>query len=544
MQNPTSPENSNSSTGSAVAKATAGIGVLHLLRLVISFATAPLIARIFGSSRLADVWAVASDIVSSLWLVFEKTVNPTVLPLFAKALKDDDEKSAWRFASLAFCVTTLGVILVTPLAWVGMPFIVDLYSQKAPESQREFTVAIARVLLGGLFFLSVSSLTYVILNGYKRFATAALGDAFWRLGIMIAAAYAFAQKLPMEQALSVLAYGFLLGAFLKLAPQLWALRAKWALFKPNLDLSDPRLKTAFFLAIPMIVGVVTSEGRDIYRNYLADSPLILGANGEVTEGSRALLKFSRAIISSLIQLFPYALSIGIFPYLADLARGTDKQPFTQTLVGALRACLFIFAPITAIFIALRLPLLRLVWEGGNFSYNDTLTLIPPFIAYCVGMMGLACENVLNQSFYAQMRPWAPTIIGIIASIIFVVTATLGVHWGWGLAAIAGAESLQKTVKCLIMWRVLRPQLGEINRRENALFFAKTALCSVFAAIVAAILVKIVGPSDLADASRVRMALAILISGSGAMLAFGVLASLLKVEEMKHVGAFLKREQRR
>jgi putative peptidoglycan lipid II flippase len=282
---------SQSATGKAVAKATAGIGVLHLLRLLIGFVTAPLIARIFGSNWRADVYSVATDIVQSLWLVFEKTVNPTVLPLFSRALKDEDEKSAWHFASLAFIVTTLGVILVTPIAWFGMPFIVGIYSQKAGAEQQDVTIAVARLLLSGLFFLSLSSLTYVILNGYKRFAVAALGDAFWRLGIMVAAAWCFTRKLPMDQALYILSYGFLFGAFLKLAPQIWALRSKWHLFIPKVDWSDPRLKAALWLSIPLLVGVATSESRDIYRNWLSDSPIIKGADGQIIEGSRAVLKF-------------------------------------------------------------------------------------------------------------------------------------------------------------------------------------------------------------------------------------------------------------
>jgi hypothetical protein len=87
-----------------------------------------------------------------------------------------------------------------------------------------------------------------------------------------------------------------------------------------------------------VAGHLRFETRDIYLKWLADSP-----NIEVA-GSRAALRFSSLIGSSLIQIFPYALSIGIFPYLADMARQRDKQPLTDTLMGALRVCVFIFGP--------------------------------------------------------------------------------------------------------------------------------------------------------------------------------------------------------
>jgi peptidoglycan biosynthesis protein MviN/MurJ (putative lipid II flippase) len=78
-------------------------------------------------------------------------------------------------------------------------------------------------------------------------------------------------------------------------------------FKPQIDWRDPLLRKMLILAVPLLLGIFVSETRDIYLKWLADSPTIRVA------GSRAALRFSSLIGSSLIQIFPYALSIGIFP---------------------------------------------------------------------------------------------------------------------------------------------------------------------------------------------------------------------------------------
>ena len=229
--------------------ATAGIGVLHFLRLIIGFVAQPLIANRVGLRWQADVFSVATDIVTSLFLIFEKVVNPTFLPCFVRALKEEGEERAWRFTSTALWLTLLALCIMTPLAWWGMPFIVDIYSQKAGPEQRELTVGMARLMLSGLFFLGVSALTYVILNGYKRFYSAALGDAMWKLGIAGAAILAVAAKAEPIQALYMFAWGFIIGSILKLVPHVFALRAKWHLLRPRIDWHDPLVRKMLWLAI-------------------------------------------------------------------------------------------------------------------------------------------------------------------------------------------------------------------------------------------------------------------------------------------------------
>jgi len=522
------------STGDNVARATAGIGVLHVLRLIIGFVAQPLIANRLGLKWQADVFAVSTDIVTSLFLIFEKVVSPTFLPCFARSLDEEGEERAWRFTSTALWLTLIALCIVVPLAWWGMPFIVGLYSQKAGAEQRELTVTMARLMLSGLFFLGVSALTYVILNGYKRFYSAALGDAGWKLGIAGAAVVAVATKAEPEPALFMIAWGFIIGSFLKLVPHLIALRSKWHLVRPRIDWQDPLVRKMLWLAVPLILGIVISESRDIYRNWLADSPLITDV-----EGGRAALRFSRLIGTSLIQIFPYALSIGIFPYLADLARDKDRQPFTEMTISALRVCVFTFAPLTAILIALQFPLLRAVWESGNLTQANTIVMAAPFVAITLGLLGFSCEMILNQTFYSMTNAWTPTIIGIGTTILWVVIATMGVNAGWGLAAIAGAESISKTVKCLIMWVMLRPHLGEVRLAENVKFCLKVVVGSLVAALVAWLVADKIAPDGdvLGKMDKIKLLLSVAIAGSMGLVAYVALGAVAGLKEVRSVLEF-------
>lgn len=538
------PDEDSSGAGKNVAKATAGIGVLHVLRLLVGFIAQPLIGNRLALAWQADVYTVATEVVSSIWLVFEKVVNPTFLPTFARALGDGSEERAWRFVSTALWLVVIALCIVVPIAAWQMPFIVDIYSQKASQEQRDLTIAISRLLLCGLFFLAISSLTYTILNGYKRFASAALGDAFWKIGVAVAAFYAVRTQLGPIESLHVLAWGFVIGAALKLVPHVIALKSKWHLLRLRLDLKDPLVQKMLLLAIPLIIGIVVSESRGIYLFRLADDPTI-----EVA-GSRTALKFSRLIGTSLIQIFPYALSIGIFPYLADMARHKDRQPFTDTFMGAIRVCIFVFGPLTAILIATRFELLRAVWESGKMTEADVLIMSLPFIAFTLGLIGFACEMMLNQTFYAMTNAWTPTLIGVGTTVIWVIAATLGVEYGaaagLGLAAIAGAESFAKTLKCLIMWFFLRPHLGDVRTRDNLIFCAKVIVGSLLAAAVAGFLAGVLSPDGEMESKldKIKMLLAVTVAGgTGAVLflVFGKLTGMTESQAALDFGAKIGRK---
>ena len=520
-------------TGNSVAKASAGIGALHFLRLVIGVLAQPLIASRVGLSSNADVYAIATDIVTSIWRLFEKAVNPTFLPCFMGALHDDGENRAWRFVSTTLWLTLLLLIVLWPLSWFLMPQIVDLYSNKASPEQRLLTVAIARLMLSGLLFLGVSSLTYVILNGYKRFVWAAVGDALWKIGILAGVGWAVVRDMKAEAALTAISWGFVIGAMLKLLPHLLAIGGKWKLLRPRIEWNDPLLKKMLILAVPLLVGIVVSEGRDIYIKRLADDPNIAVA------GSRAALKFSSLIGSSLIQIFPYALSIGIFPYLADMARQRDRQPLTDTLMNALRVCFFVFAPLTCILIALHAPLLRAVWESGEMSRADTLVMALPFIAYTLGLVGFSCEMMLNQTFYAMTNVWTPTLVGLGTTVLWVAVATFGVNLGWGLAAIAGAEAFSKSFKCAVMWLLLRRDLGDVNARRNLFFVLRVLAASLLAALAAWGIAQGIAPGGemLNRGAKIKMLLAVTVSGCGGLTIYLLAGALTGLDEVRAIFAF-------
>ena len=220
------------STGQSVAKATAGIGVMHLARFVIGFIAQPLIASNFGLRWHADAYAVSTDLVQRVWLLFEKVLNPAILPVFIGAMKEEGEERAWRLASSALMFTAIALLVMSVASFLAMPTIINYMSPSASPAELALTISTTRLLLVGLWALGMSSLTYVLLNGYKRFALAAFGDTLWKLGVLGGALFAVMTNLKVtpDRALLVISLGYVCGSVMKLAPQVWGLARQMEVF--------------------------------------------------------------------------------------------------------------------------------------------------------------------------------------------------------------------------------------------------------------------------------------------------------------------------
>lgn len=533
---PSEPLNSTP-VGRRVAKATGVIMVFHVLRFALGFLEKPLLAKYFGTTWTADAYTVAYDIVLRIWLIFEKVINPSFLPVFIRSLREEGEERAWRFTNT---VASLMLITLTACAILGIAAaspLVRVWSPHASPEEVRLTAQLTRLMLCGLVFLGLSSLTYVILNGYKHFALPALGDAMWK-GCIVAAMILVVPRMPHRSlAAMALAGGFLVGSFGKLLPQIVGLWKKRHLFRWRIHRREPLLRNMLLLIAPLLVGIFVSEIREVALLRLANDP-------SIGEGGRAALhKYARPPVEVFIQIFPYALSIGIFPYLAELAsKSQDRQRLTDVFVGALRVCVLVFLPMSAAFIALRYPLIRALFESGQFGRESVELTVVPFTMFAMGMVFFASEMIINQTYYALTNTFTPTAVGVCTSAFAVLLAWASVEAGHGLGGIALAETLGKGAKCIILVCLLRKALGDVRVRANLRFLMKVVVATSLA-VAAALFVSQHSAAWL-EVSRTTRLLNFLLSGAVSIGVYTMGTRMLRVEETQAVIAFVRRRGRR
>lgn len=132
------------------------------------------------------------------------------------------------------------------------------------------------------------------------------------------------------------------------------------------------------------------------------------------------------------------ISTAVFPTLAVLAAREEAQEFTRTLSFGLRTVFFITIPSAVGMAVLRVPIVRLLFEAGEFGAADTAATAFALLFYVPGLFAQAALQVTTRGFYSLQDTKTPVKIGLftvainlLLSLVFLRGTALGAgDWPW------------------------------------------------------------------------------------------------------------------
>ncbi len=185
----TVPAPASGSLGARVVKATLAIAIAHLMVKVLSLIQTRVVGHFYGLRETTDAFVFVSEsLIGTVFLIGEETIAPGYLPIFRAAKDEESEERAWRFTStilnlqillLTVVVALLMIFPDTAVAWLSR------FQTNGKDSTRSaLAVTFLRAMAPAVWGLSIGSLTYVVLNGYKRFFWAAVADVMLK-GVLV-----------------------------------------------------------------------------------------------------------------------------------------------------------------------------------------------------------------------------------------------------------------------------------------------------------------------------------------------------------------------
>ncbi|MBE7464121.1 MAG: hypothetical protein HS116_11630 [Planctomycetes bacterium] len=437
-----------------VVSATLAIAVAHGLAKLLGIVQWSVIGHYYGIKTLTtDAFVLAFEgIIWTVFLIGEESVGPAFLPVFTKAKDKDGEEKAWRFTStllnaqLLLLLLAVGALMYWPHDAIR---VLTLGEEIGASAERAELAAHFLVWMApSLFGLSVGSLTYMLLNGYKRFFWPAFADAALK-GALVAGLIA-GRALGLEA--EALIVGVLAAGVTKLAVHVLALGPKFKGYRPILDFSDPHVRQFAVLVAPLIVGIVFAKVRDYFNNFYVLSQLGVGLLG--------LNSFGKKIFNALGWLVPYPLSIAMFPFLCDLVAKDDKDALGAFLTRASRMLLLVFMPLAAALTTLSVPLAQVLFQSGKVDAAAAAQAGTVNAVYCLVLPFYALEFIFMQAYFAAHRTISVSIIGIVFSSLSMAISYLGVVT-YGLTGfdavllVAGGFTASRALKTMVLAAVLR-----------------------------------------------------------------------------------------
>jgi murein biosynthesis integral membrane protein MurJ len=425
-------------TENAIIRASLLLSAITCIVKIAGYIEKMLLAYYWGTSYEADAYNAVFALVISIFVFFREIVEPGFLNNFLKVKNNTGEKKSWNvFFTVFWCIFPAGVVV--SLCLFLFPEAVTRMTLPGFSDER-FTLAagLLKVAAPTCVFLILSTLTHIALNACKKFTIAAAGDLAFKLAIVLCIVM-LSRRVGVHAAI----YGLVAGAVVKLSIHAAALRKKisWS----NSGLKRTHLNHIWVLTWPLLIGILFSQISNLVDNVFASY---------LQEGSISALSYSKKIVELPIVIFPYALSVVVFPYFSELHIERDMARLRQLLRETIKWIAIVFVP-TAIGLFFFSDIVtQLVFQRGAFDAQSTILTANSLSIYAMGMPAFAIETVLVIFYFSIADTKTPVLIGILCVIVNIVITWILVQHIAHLG-IAWSLVISKTLKVIILLYLLK-----------------------------------------------------------------------------------------
>ena len=405
------------------------------------------IAQLLGAGLMADVFFFANRIPNFFRRLFaEGAFAQSFVPVLTKCSKEEDASALKELIAKSAGTLGLIVLVISVIGMVASPVVTaifgwgwfEAYLNDAPDAEK-FTQAstLLEITFPYLFFITLTALCSSVLNVHGSFAIPAITPC-WLNITMIVVAYFIAPH--FEDPNKVLAYGMVAGGVVQLIFQLPFIIKLGLMVRPKWGWSHPGVKRIRTLMIPALFGVSASQLNLLVNTVLASF---------LATGSISYLYYSDRLLEFPIGIFAVAISTVILPALSRVDIKTQHGNYVRTLDWGVRLVLLLGIPSALGIIALREPILRVIFMRGAFSEENVILSSHSLLASVSGLCAIMLVRVLVQGFAALQDTKTPvrcSIVAIIANICFNLILVwpldyIGLALSTALAAFVNAGQL-------------------------------------------------------------------------------------------------------
>jgi putative peptidoglycan lipid II flippase len=446
---------STQETHGRLVRSASAITPWTLLSRLTGYLREKIVALLFGASARTDAFIVAWRIPNMLRdIVGEGAMSSAFIPVYAHVEASRSEEEARAFVGRVLGTFAFLLAAITVLGIVFSPLLVNLLAHDFRSNPWQFALAVSlnRWIFPYIFLVSLAALFQGVLNARGRFAVPAAAPVLMNVGF-IAATLALAPRLA-EPAYA-LAAGVLLGGLLQMAVQWPQLKRLRAVGRPALGWRDPTVRSVLLLMAPRLFAYGINTINLTFATRFAT---------ELGTSNVSRLYFANRLKELVLGGFAVALATAILPLLSRQALAENRDEFKTTLAFALRLIAFVTVPATAGLIVLRVPILRVLLQGGAFGAADTQATAAVLATLSAGLFFFALVRVVVPAFYALKDTRLPVLAAFADCAAFLAGCFLLVP-RMGLPGIGLSASVAAAVNVAILLGVLRRREGRLRGRE-------------------------------------------------------------------------------
>ncbi len=430
-------------------------------------------ASYFGIRGPMSAFTVAFQVPNLVRSLFaDAALQPAFVPIFTEQLEKGKYREAFRLASTMIFAVTLILGALTAFFVLVAGLVMPIFAPGFSGEVKDLMITLSRILFPILVLLGVTGMVAGILNSYYRFGAFAISPFFWNVTI-IAVLIFLAPHFHGNDKIYAYAIGILAGTAVQLAIPAWDLRNTPFRFTFKLDWRDPNVRRVLLLMLPVTISLGLINFNLVINSFFGSL---------VSEQAPAGIDKAFRIYQLPQGIFSVAVATVLFPTLARFAARGDRDGLRSTMSNGMRQIVFILLPAAAAIFVLSEPMIRLIYQRGEFTAGQTQLVATALFWFAFSLPTNGLFLLLTRTFFALQRPWIPTGIAA-ANLAITAIASWAFYKPFGVGGIVAATALATGVSVLAQAVLLRRQLGGL---ELTRFVDTTIRVSIGSAALAAV----------------------------------------------------------
>lgn len=423
-------------------RAVAGLTFINFFNLILSFASAIVVAGFFGTGSDYDAYILAWMIPELLVFVVNNLSLATVMPVFLERETQAGKQTAWREAWRALsAIMLLGLLVAVVMVMLASPV---LNLSGTDESRTQLVLQLMPWMACSFWFSllhrQLSGLHFVHRSYYITHISAVMPPLGMIAGAMIAA--------PNHGVLA-LGWGMAAGALMQslmLLPAVLRWGGKYFSLKPG----GQSLAHMATLSLPLLVFALADRAIVVIDRSFASG---------LSSGAISALKYAQQLILAATALVSVPVVRVLMTETAKAAAADDKELFDSVFKRGLEGAGVLVLGVMGLMVALAQPLIATLFQRGAFDANSTTLVSNALFLYSFSLPGITAISLLQAANISYKKPGALSFAGGIAVVLTIMLDYFLVRL-WDYQGIALANALVAIIWAGLLLYLSRRLVGK------------------------------------------------------------------------------------
>ncbi len=479
-----------------------------------------IVARFYSCCKQqVDVYYAAFRLPDMIFqLVVIGALSAAFIPVFSERQSKDRQDANHLASSLINLLLGFFLILSVIIFIAAKPFSSLITGNFSPE-QIELMAKMTRVMLLAQIFFLISNFFSAISQSNQRFLLPSISPIVYNLGIILSV-YFFSSTLGIWSA----TIGVLVGAFFHLLIQVPLVAGLGYRYSFVFDLNHGGVKKVVKLMLPRTLSLAAGQIEATVSLFLATS---------LSAGSLTIYYLAQKLSDLPVRLLGTSIGQAALPLLSLQIAENKTEEFKKTLAQSLNQILFFALPMTAIFLVLRVQIVRFAYGAKSFPWVATIITGRTLAAIAFSIFSQSASQLLVRGYYALHDTKTPFFISFLSVGVNILLSLLLV-FGFNLEifGLALAFSASSFIHFVFLLFIFNARKMNFLNKADLVVWAKMTFSAIVAAFSSWGSMKFLDAFVFETTRALPLLVLTIISGSLGLLSYFLIVAFFELEELK------------